>query len=487
MAGEATTAAKDPPPPAAEARPGSGERLPPGALPSPSLFARRRVRIVFLVLIALATLVVAYAISDVLNPLLLSLLIAYVLHPGVRFLERRLRLPRTLAVVVIYLAALGGAAGIVAYSIGRTSGEVDRLMTRAAGGWQRAPSGAPAAPPGGAIVEADPSAPVYGDDQLVPMAGSTALAFLDLDGDGKRGANEPIFSRAETGGWQLVAADPVSAGWRRCAGYLDRLKDAAARRWALIDPRVIETIVEKAKSNTAAIASAGATLWKWITAQLFGGIVTVVGYFVLVPIYTFFLVRGFDRMVAGIDAYLPGLHRDRVRAIARRIDRACAAFFRGRFLICMGKAVFVWLGLWAAGVEFALTIGMVTGALSIVPAVGPIVGFALAALFAYGPTGFGTRVIEAAAVFVAAEALEAIANPVVLGREVGLHPVTLLFSLFVFGDLLGFLGVLLAVPLAAIVKILVEEIVLPELKYLAEERPGAAVSGFFRKTTDGQA
>ncbi|HVY62153.1 MAG TPA: AI-2E family transporter, partial [Planctomycetota bacterium] len=111
-------------------------------------------------------------------------------------------------------------------------------------------------------------------------------------------------------------------------------------------------------------------------------------------------------------------------------------------------------------------------------------GMGLATVCSYGPDGgWASRVIGAAVAFGVAETLEAVANPVLLGREVGLHPVTLLVSLFMFGDLFGFFGVLLAVPLAAIAKILAQEFVLPELKHLASERPGSPVSGFWTVPT----
>lgn len=481
------------PAPAAAPTPAPEGGGPAAAAPGRSLFSRRRFRIGFLALTAAATLLLAYRLRDVLNPFLVALLIAYILHPLVKVLEQRGRLPRTAAVAVIYIVALGAVVAVVAYSIGKTTGEVDRLMTRAAGGWQRVHATAPGA--GGGVLTGDAEArpappaplvpePVIGDDRLTPMQGSATIFFLDLDADGGRDPAEPTFIRAASGAWIPNPHDPVSAEWKRMPGYLDEIKHAIARRYALIDPKLVESVIERAKANTASIASAGAAVWKWITDQLFGGIVTAIGYILLVPIYTFFLLRGLDAIVERVDEYLPGLHRDRIRTIARRIDRACSAFFRGRVLICLGKALFIWLGLWAIGVEFSLTIGLVAGALSLVPGAGPVVGFALAAIFAYGPTGYGLRLVQSAAVFVAAEVLEAIANPVVLGREVGLHPVTILIALFVFGDLFGLFGVLLAVPLAAIVKILAQELVLPELKMLAAEAPGTRVSGWFRKVED---
>jgi predicted PurR-regulated permease PerM len=449
-----------------------GSALPPAA-GQPSLFARRRVRIGFLIAFALAGFLVAYRLRAVLNPLLLALLISYILQPIVALLERRCRLPRTAAVIALYAVAMALAAGIVIYSIGTTSSELDHFMTRAVGGWERAEPKATSSAESDPLPALSAEAPVYGDERLVNLASSPSIAFLDMDGDGQRGKTEPLFQRDPGGAWAPVPpeVDPASRGWRRRPGYLDDMKRALAHQFQRLDPRLVDAVIERAKANAATIASAGAAVWKWLMDQVFGGIFTIVGYFVLVPIYAFFTLRGYDSIVRSVDEHLPGVHRERIRTIARRIDRACAAFFRGRFLMCVGKAAFVSAGLWLIGVEFALTIGLVVGALALIPAVGPILGFGLSIVFSYGPTGWGVRVAEAAALFVLAETLEAVATPVFLGREVGLHPLAILIALFAFGDLFGLMGLLLAVPLAAIAKILAEELVLPELRHLAAERP----------------
>ncbi len=459
--------------------------------PATSLFSRRRLRLLYLTVITIAVLALAYRLRDAVNPFLLSVLIAYMLNPAVQFFERRLRLPRTAAILLIYAAGISALTAGSVYSVGKTLGGIEKIMTRVAGGWQIAPrtpsgetaeAGAPPATPPATLPRIS-GLPVYGDDDVAAVPG-TSLGFIDVNGNGQREATEPAFVR-ENGRWR--PSPEFAPIVRRVPGYLDEIRSRLERDVPQIERRQIETLAERAQTAAGAVASAGGTLWNWASQKLFGGLASLALYMILVPIYTFFLLRGFDAIVGRVQSLLPGLHRARVESICRRIDRACAAFFRGRFLICIGKGAVTALGLWLVGVDFSLTIGVVAGVFSIVPGVGPLLGFPLAILCAYGPDGaWTTRIIGAGVTFAAAEILEGIANPVVLGREVGLHPVTLLVALFTFGELFGFFGVLLAVPLAAIAKILGQEFILPELQHLAAERPGGGeLSGIFHLGQSG--
>ena len=461
-----------------------------------SLFSRRRLRLLYLAAIALAVLALAYRLREVLNPFLTALLIAYILNPAVQFLEWRARLPRTAAILSIYVVLAGVLAGASTYSIGKTAIGVDKLMTRVAGGWQILPSGIAPVTVTRTPAEIDaglpdrgprvPGFPVYADGDILQNPQSPLLGWIDVNGDGIREQDEPEFRR-DSGRWRPTPEFlPIV---RRVTGYLDEIRERFADRLpAHIERKEVEALADQVQSAASAAATAGRAVWAWITENLFGGIAHLLLFIMLVPVYSFFLLRGFDSIISTTHHYLPGLYRDRIESIVRRIDRACAAFFRGRFLICLGKGLAIWIGLHLAGVEFALTIGLLAGALSLIPAVGPVVGMALAVVCSYGPDGaWASRVIGAAISFGAAEVLEAVANPLLLGREVGLHPVTLLVSLFMFGDLFGFFGVLLAVPLAAIVKILGQEFVLPELRHLAAEKPGAPVSGFWSVPSIGGA
>jgi predicted PurR-regulated permease PerM len=197
------------------------------------------------------------------------------------------------------------------------------------------------------------------------------------------------------------------------------------------------------------------------------------GYVFLVPIYTFFLLLSLTDIQRVVSVHLPGLYRERVLAVARKLDGTLAAFFRGRLLLALGKGLVTWFGLWLVGVRFSFFVGMLAGALSVVPFLGVLVGGLLACAFAYEPGLWATRCGGAALVFLAAEALETALFPYLIGKNTGLHPLTLILSIFCCGKIFGLFGVLLAVPIACTVKILFLEFVLPEIQALAREGQGS--------------
>ncbi|MBI4576765.1 MAG: AI-2E family transporter [Planctomycetes bacterium] len=242
-------------------------------------------------------------------------------------------------------------------------------------------------------------------------------------------------------------------------GYLDR---ALAR---LKEPATAQGLITSA---TEWGALAARQLLSWV-----GRGVNLATVLVLVPIYAFFLLLNWRGLLAAVRDHLPGLHRERVLGICRQIDRAISAFFRGRLIIALVKGVLTVLGLWLVGVRFAPLIGMSAGVLSVVPFLGPVVGFLPAATLAIldHPESWPTYTLGVLAVFVAVEVIEgAILTPFILGSEVGIHPLTLILGLMIGGELLGLFGLLVAVPLISVCKILGKEFVLPPLRALAAER-----------------
>jgi len=430
---------------------------------------RRGLRLVYLALVFGVLVTLGYRLRTVLNPLLLALLLAYMTDPLVEVLQRRLRMPRTPAIVVMFLSmsVLIGVLGVYLY--GKTAHGLERVIAKTSGGWQRVPPGTPADKPVTSELY-----PVYAQDVARRVGGRDAYLDLNRDEMWNEGF-EPRLHVAPNGRVEL-SAEAKALGWRRVGGTFDRIRDQLLSRYRSLDRSTVDRVVERLKQNTAALYDGAIAVWSVVVNNLFGGLLTALSYLVLVPVYTFFVLRGFDPLLQFVKGLLPGLHRDRIVHIASDIDRACAAFFRGRFLIALGKAIFTWLGLWAAGVDFAVLIGFLAGALSIIPFLGPVVGFILAVVVSYAPVAWGQKILGALIVFVVVEVLEAIANPLVLGREVGLHPVTILLALFAFGELFGLFGLLLAVPLGAIAKILGREFILPELRALAAERAEEAAA-----------
>jgi predicted PurR-regulated permease PerM len=222
------------------------------------------------------------------------------------------------------------------------------------------------------------------------------------------------------------------------------------------------------------VTSAGLDVTGWIAEAIasgLSGIFFVLSYLVLVPVYAFFLLRGMNRIKAAAASYLPAAHKDQILAIARKIDIAVSSFFRGKLIICVLKGTLVGVGMYAIGVRFSLLFAFIVAVAALVPYVIVIVGWIPAVGLVILDSGANWWMIGGTlGVFVAVEVLEsAVFTPFLLGKETGLHPVTVIISLFVGGELFGLFGVILSIPLTCIAKILAQELLLPQLKALSAQ------------------
>lgn len=180
-------------------------------------------------------------------------------------------------------------------------------------------------------------------------------------------------------------------------------------------------------------------------------LLNVVVLIVLVPVITFYLLLDWDNLVGRIDSLLPRDHAPTIRRIASDIDRTLASFIRGQGTVCLILGTYYAVGLMLAGLQFGLVVGAVAGLITFIPYVGAVVGGGLAvglALFQFwGEWGWIALI---AGIFMLGQFIEGnILTPNLVGQSVGLHPVWLIFALSVFGGLFGFVGMLIAVPLAA--------------------------------------
>jgi predicted PurR-regulated permease PerM len=177
---------------------------------------------------------------------------------------------------------------------------------------------------------------------------------------------------------------------------------------------------------------------------------------VITPVVAFYLLCDWDRMIATIDGWVPRQHRDTVAALARQIDAAIAAFVRGQVGVCLILGAFYAVSLTLAELNFGFLIGFLTGLFSFIPYVGSLGGLVVAtavAIAQFAPNW--TPIIIVIAVFLIGQVLEGyVLAPKLVGDAVGLHPVWLMFALLAFGYLFGFVGLLVAVPLAAAVGVL---------------------------------
>ena len=198
------------------------------------------------------------------------------------------------------------------------------------------------------------------------------------------------------------------------------------------------------------VRSRGGLLAQQLVAGVFG-VVNALLFVVVVPVVSFYLLLDWDRLVASVDDLLPREHAGTIRRLARDIDNTLASFVRGQFTVCLILGTFYSVGLMLVGLQFGLVVGAIAGLITFIPYVGALVGGALAiglALFQFW--GDWVQIGLVAGIFAAGQFLEGnVLTPKLVGGSVGLHPVWLLLALSAFGAIYGFVGMLVAVPVAA--------------------------------------
>ncbi|SMX22608.1 AI-2E family transporter [Boseongicola aestuarii] len=210
------------------------------------------------------------------------------------------------------------------------------------------------------------------------------------------------------------------------------------------------TIRRSLASIAETIQSRGGEVLNTILSS-FSGVVNALVIFVIVPVVAFYMLYDWDNMVAKVDALLPRDHAPTIRKIASEVDATMAGFIRGQGTVCLILGAYYAVALMAVGLNFGLVVGFVAGALTFIPYVGALVGGVLAlglALFQFW--GDWLWIVLVWAIFQSGQFVEGnILTPRLVGSSVGLHPVWLIFALSAFGALFGFVGLLVAVPVAA--------------------------------------
>ncbi|MCY1428109.1 sporulation integral membrane protein YtvI [compost metagenome] len=181
---------------------------------------------------------------------------------------------------------------------------------------------------------------------------------------------------------------------------------------------------------------------------------------VLIPVVSFYLLRDWDLMMAKVRSLLPRDREARAVSLAGECHEVLGAFVRGQLLVMVALGVIYAAGLMLVGLELGLLIGLIAGLAAIVPYMGFIIGIGaalLAGLFQFG--GDLYPMLGIVAVFMVGQALEGmVLTPLLVGDRIGLHPVAVIFSILAGGELFGFTGVLLALPVAAVIMVLVRHV-----------------------------
>jgi predicted PurR-regulated permease PerM len=243
-------------------------------------------------------------------------------------------------------------------------------------------------------------------------------------------------------------------------GYITSLQQLVTKASPDMLPAWARDQIGAIKENFSAILGEGTKFLATLMEQIWNSgkaIVDVVSLLVVTPVVAFYLLLDWDRMVAWIDNLVPRDHVHTVRTLSSEIDTTIAGFVRGQGTLCIVLGVYYGTALALTGLNFGLLIGLFAGAISFIPYIGSTVGLVLAvglAIVQFWPDYLWIGVV--AMVFLSGQFLEGnILQPRLVGHRVGLHPVWLMFALFAFGLLFGFVGLLVAVPVSAAIGVLV--------------------------------
>jgi predicted PurR-regulated permease PerM len=262
----------------------------------------------------------------------------------------------------------------------------------------------------------------------------------------------------------LVVLVPILQA--QVAGFIARVPAYAESLQALAKPIIAQfkaqlTEAQMAQLRETAGGYAGNVVG-WLgslVGGLFSGgvaVLNVVSLIVIMPVVAFYLLRDWDRIITALDALLPREAAETIREQFREIDMRLSGFVRGQTIVCLVLGTWYAVGLSLVGLDFGLLVGLGAGLISFIPYFGTAVGLGVGLSLAVAQYGEWLPIALVAAVFFSGQALEGfVLTPNLVGERVGLHPVWVLFALMAGGGLMGFTGVVLAVPAAAALGVIV--------------------------------
>ncbi len=245
----------------------------------------------------------------------------------------------------------------------------------------------------------------------------------------------------------------------RIPTYIQQVRDAAMQLIDRLQATLSAQEVERLRSAAGNVAGNVVGWLGQILSGLWSGglaVFNALSLVVIMPVVAFYLLRDWDRIVAHIDGLLPRDGADTIREQVREIDDRLSGFVRGQASVCLALGTWYAVGLTLVGLDFGLLVGIGAGLISFVPYLGTGLGLIVGLGLAVAQYDTWLPIGLVAAVFVSGQMLEGyVLTPRMVGERVGLHPVWVLFALMAGGALLGFTGVLLAVPAAAVIGVLV--------------------------------
>jgi predicted PurR-regulated permease PerM len=268
--------------------------------------------------------------------------------------------------------------------------------------------------------------------------------------------------------------------YEEVASFLRRLPALVAHSRAALEPMLAEygleiptsvgQALEELHLDIQSVLTKGYTPVTAVVKWLLGGTASAVGAIIaalIVPVFAFYLLYDFDVIVAKVGELIPPRHRPQTNSFFRDVDSVLGQFFRGQFTVMATLAVLYAVGYGSIGVPLALPIGIMAGFLSFIPYVGSTLALVTALLMTALDWQGWEQILWVLGVHIVIQGFEGfVITPKIMGDTVGISAITVLFALLVGAELLGFTGVLLAVPAAAVSKILLQRI---HERYLGSE------------------
>jgi predicted PurR-regulated permease PerM len=303
---------------------------------------------------------------------------------------------------------------------------------------------------------------------LLPFVAGAALAYV-LDPLANRltrhGMNRLVAALIILAGFVIVSVgaivlvapvlvEQIAALIERVPGYLEQMQSLLASSSNSWLKSIISGTATANEKSSAALINKSIGYLTAVLPTLWtkgAGLLSLVSLLFITPVVTFYLLLDWDQVVAAFDDLIPLRQRETVRGLVREIDSALSGYLHGQLTVCVILGVYYAIGLTVAGLNYGILIGVVSGFLTFIPYVGSLTALVVSlcvALAQFYPDW--TRILIIVAIVLVGQFLEGnVLSPKLVGESVGLHPVWLIFALLACGYLFGFVGLLLAVPLAA--------------------------------------
>jgi putative permease len=221
-----------------------------------------------------------------------------------------------------------------------------------------------------------------------------------------------------------------------------------------IDPDIANKLSESLQNfvNSAfsVVVAAANNIWSYTLATI-----NFFAIIILVPVILYYFLRDWPKMIKSVESILPRKEKNKIGKIFSDINSLLSAYIRGQLNICLLLSAYYFIGLSLVGIDLALLLAIISGFLVIIPFIGAFISLFLMLVSCYFSYGASVEIVYILVLFVIAHIIEGyILTPQIIGDKIGLHPVWIIFSVFAAGSVFGFVGIVFAIPIAGVIKIL---------------------------------